>query len=67
MDKITIYRYLGVNGIIDSPVRLEDTYYVRMTKLIADPGYYLTNGNLKVSQILVPEDEVDQWYETRRA
>ena len=67
MEKITMYRYLGTNGIIDSPVHLEDTYYVRMVKLIADPNYLLTNGTTKTSMVLVPEDEVDEWYETARA
>lgn len=67
MDKVTMYRYLGTNGVVDTPVHLEGIYYVRMVKLIADPDRILTNGSLKVSQILVPEDEVDNWYETIRA
>lgn len=67
MQKVTIYRYLGTNGVIDSPVHLEDAYYVRMVKLIADPDKILTDGTTKTSQVLVAEDEVDQWYETMRS
>ena len=57
------YKYLGTNGVIISPVHLEDIYYVKQIKLIAEDGKYLTNGEKKVKTILVPEEEVEQWHE----
>ena len=39
MKKQVIYKYLGTNGIIESPVHLEDTYYVRLINITADEGY----------------------------
>ena len=42
MTKIIMYTYLGTNGTICSPVHLEDVYYIRKMKLIADAGKILT-------------------------
>ena len=67
MEKVTIYRYLGTNGVIDSPVHIEDAYYVRMVRLIADPDKILSNGKMRTSQVLIPEEELDQWYEMKRS
>ena len=36
MTKIVMYEYLGTNGTILSPVHLEDIYYIRKLRLIAD-------------------------------
>lgn len=63
MLKEVYYTYLGTNGTITSKVHLEDIYYIRKIKLIADDGKYLTNGEKKVKTILVPEEEVEQWRE----
>ena len=32
MTKQVLYRYLGTNGVIESPIHLEDIYYVRKYK-----------------------------------
>lgn len=63
MLKEVYYTYLGTNGTITSKVHLEDVYYVRKIKLIAEDGKYLTNGEKKVKTIMVPEEEVEQWHE----
>jgi hypothetical protein len=64
MTKQVLYKYLGTNGVIISPVHLEDIYYVRNLKLIADPGKMLTKDNKSfISQTVIPEDELDQWQE----
>ena len=44
MTQQVIYKYLGTNGVIESPVHLEDIYYVRLIQLSADIGHYLTDG-----------------------
>lgn len=63
MEKIVLYRYLGTNGIIDSPVHLEDVYYVRMLDLAADKGKLLTDGTTVKKHVRIPEDDLDLWYE----
>lgn len=65
MTKQTIYVYLGTNGVIESPVHLEDIYYTRKVKLMADAGHMLTNGKLQRLYVTVPEDEVDDWKEVK--
>lgn len=63
MKKIILYHYLGTNGTITSPVHLEDIYYIRKLKLIADEGKYLTNGIVKKNIVVVPESDEELWTE----
>ena len=63
MKKQVIYKYLGTNGIIESPVHLEDTYYVRLLNLVADEGYKLTNGEVVRKSVRIPEEELENWRE----
>ncbi len=64
MTKIVMYEYLGTNGTILSPIHLEDIYYVRKLQLLADNNKRLTkNGKDFVQNIVIPEDELDQWKE----
>lgn len=63
MTKQVFYKYLGTNGVIESPVHLEDIYYIKLVRLIADKGKILTNGERKVYDIKVPEEEVGNWRE----
>ena len=63
MKKTVIYKYLGTNGVLETPIHLEDTYYIRLIDLIADKGKILTNGELKTYFTRVPEDDVSNWHE----
>lgn len=63
MKGIVIYRYLGTNGVIESPVHLEDTYYTRLIQMTADEGKVLTNGVTELDVVRVPEEEVQNWTE----
>lgn len=63
MTRQIMYRYLGTNGVIESPVHLEDIYYVRLVRLSADEGKMLTNGQVKKSIVTVPEEEESAWSE----
>ena len=63
MTKEVLYKYLGTNGVIVSPVRLEDIYFVRINVLTADEGKILTNGKTRVKEIRCSDDELDQWKE----
>ncbi len=63
MTKRLLYRYLGTNGVLDTPIHVPDTYHVRMVELVADSRHILTNGERKQYRVLVPEDEVKLWTE----
>lgn len=63
MKKQVIYKYLGTNGTIISPVHLEDIYYIRLISLEAEKGKILTNGEYNVYSIRVPEEDVPNWIE----
>lgn len=64
MKKEVLYTYLGTNGIICSPVHLEDTYYTRKVCLYADEGKRLTKDGKTFHQIVtVSDEEVHEWYE----
>lgn len=64
MTKQVLYKYLGTNGVIISPIHLEDVYYIRNIRLTADPGKVLTKDNKYfIAQITVPEEEANDWVE----
>ena len=63
MTKQVFYKYLGTNGVIESPIHLEDIYYVRVISLTADPNMILTDGTKKVYSVKVPEEEISNWTE----
>lgn len=65
MKKEVLYEYLGTNGTIVSPIHLEDIYYVRKLRLIADKGYILKNkdnGALR-EVVIIPESDFNSWEE----
>lgn len=63
MTRTSYYRYLGTNGIIESPVHLEDIYYVPLVQLMADDKKILTNGNVRKYCVLCAREEVNNWKE----
>lgn len=64
MTKTVMYSYLGTNGTICSPVHLEDIYYTRKIRIVADVNKLITKDGINLfRQITVPEDSVDEWYE----
>ena len=65
MIKEVLYNYLGTNGTITSPVHLEDIYYTRSLRLIADEKKSLKNKNKDMlsKTVIIPEDELNQWTE----
>lgn len=64
MQKEILYQYLGTNGTILSPIHLEDIYYVRKIRLIANSNKKITKDgkNLFITTI-IPEEEINLWYE----
>lgn len=67
MTKQVIYKYLGTNGVIESPVHLEDIYYVRMLRITAGKDKILTDGVQRVRSIQIPEEELENWREIPEA
>ena len=63
MIKQVMYEYLGTNGTILTPVHLEDIYYVRKIKLIAESGKQLTDGKRIEKSVLIQEEDVENWSE----
>ena len=64
MQKIVLYTYLGTNGSITTPVHLEDIYYIKKYRLIADKDKNLTKNNQKFfKEVIVSEDELNEWRE----
>lgn len=58
-----MYRYLGRNGSITTPIKLENIAPISMVSLKSESGKILTNGVRKSYAVIVFEDEVDDWYE----
>lgn len=63
MIKQVLYKYLGTNGVLETPIHLEDIYYVRVISLTADEGKILTDGNRKCYSARIPEEDLDKWRE----
>lgn len=62
MTKMEIYRYVGSNGVIDSPIKLPMPYTLRY-RLIADAGMELVNGDTTATVIDVDASDVEKWSE----
>jgi hypothetical protein len=64
MTKTVYYTYLGTNGVIESPVHLEDVFYTRKLRLTADKGKQLTkDGKNFFSSVMIPESDLAEWKE----
>lgn len=57
------YRYLSVNGIVETPLFLEGATGIKINILIADPGKILSNGKEKKHQVFVSDAEIELWQE----
>lgn len=63
MKKTNLYRYLGRNGIITSPVLLNNTEKIDMYCLVADKGKILTNGEEFVKTVTIFVEDLNKWVE----
>lgn len=63
MKKTAIYKYLGENGILESPILLPGVYNVKNYILEADKDKILTDGVRQSFSIKVSESELNNWYE----
>lgn len=63
MTQQVLYKYLGTNGVIESPVHLEDIYYIRINVLTAGPNKILTDGTHRRKVVRCSDEEVGNWQE----
>ena len=59
-----MYKYIGRNGSITSPILLEDIKHIPLVELRPQQGYVLTNGNIiRNNSIVIHMDELNDWRE----
>ncbi len=58
-----MYRYIGYNGTITSPVLLPTIDHLELVELKADNGKCLTDGDRVVYSVIISPDEVSLWTE----
>ena len=63
MTKSKMYRYLGRNGIITSPILLEKVEPIAMYELRAAEGKVLSNGEEFVKIKLIFTEDLKDWIE----
>ncbi len=63
MKKNVIYRYLGANGVVDTPIRIEGAYSVKMYELIAEGRHTLSNGDVQINRVVIPQEDLELWHE----
>ena len=63
MTKSKMYRYLGRNGIITSPILLEKVEPITMYELRAAEGKVLSNGEEFVKIKLIFTEDLKDWIE----
>ena len=65
MKKRKMYKYIGRNGSITSPILLDGIQYIPLMELRSEPGYVLTNGSITKNNLVVHVDEVNEWTEVK--
>lgn len=64
MIKEILYTYLGTNGTVTTPIHLENIYYIRKIRLLADYQKVLTKDNQHYfKEVTVSEEDVNEWIE----
>lgn len=63
MKKTKLYRYLGKNGIVTTPIEIIGVEPIRMFRLDADKDKILTNGEQFSISVQVFAEDLDNWTE----
>jgi hypothetical protein len=58
-----LYKYIGRNGSITSPVLLEDIKHIALVELKAEAGYILRNDDMFKPSVIVHVDDMASWEE----
>jgi hypothetical protein len=66
MEKIKLYQYVGDNGLLLTPIKIEGASYQAKLRLVAKDGYQLTKDNVNYhSSVTIPESEESEWREVK--
>lgn len=66
MKQRKLYKYIGRNGTITSPILLEDIKHIALVELRPEDGYVLVNGNnLRRDSVVVHIDDIGEWTEVK--
>ena len=66
MKKRKLYKYIGRNGEITSPIFLEDAKHIALMELQPEAGYVLTNGqDVRKYSVIIHVDELEEWNEVK--
>lgn len=63
MKKTKLYRYVGRNGSVTTPVLLDDIKHYLYYHISADDKKILTNGEIKFYSIDIPAEDLPFWSE----
>lgn len=63
MTKNKYFRYLGVNGYIETPIELPGVYNTSFYQITAEDGKILTDGQIFVNTVNVSEKDLGKWTE----
>ena len=63
MIKSKLYRYIGKNGILTTPIQLEGVAYTELYHLTASPGKILTDGRVYSKWMDIEIEDMENWYE----
>lgn len=65
MKQSSVYRYLGSNGVITTPIKLDGIYSVQLARLDADDGKILVNllDRRERESVICSLEEVKNWTE----
>lgn len=63
MRKNKVYKYVGKNGYVHTPVLLNGVEHYDMYELFADEGMMLTNGTKNYYSVLIDAEDLDKWTE----
>lgn len=66
MTKRKLYKYVGRNGSITTPILLDDIKHIPLVEICPAEGYVLTDGiAIQKYSIIVHIDEEDNWTEIK--
>ena len=59
----TLYKYIGRNGSVTTPILLDGINHIKLVELRAEAGYVVTNGKKSYYAVTVEADKAEEWYE----
>ena len=63
MKKTKLYRYLGRNGVVTTPIEILNAEHILMYHLVASKGKILTDGEQYTEMVDIFAEDLEQWKE----